>query len=115
MTGMTLPFVADQLAGKLKETTIRDGFMLRKLIAAFMALVLVAPVVRAGLYYSGEQYASLPTQWRGFLLDHRSLRNIGIKPKVEADASPLRIRYRQEADKLQARVDKLGPDELADL
>src|SRR5438094_2294497 len=114
MTGMTLPFVADQLAGKLKETTIRDGFMLRKLIAAFMALVLVAPVVRAGLYYSGEQYASLPAQWRGFLLDHRSLRNIAVKPKVESETSPLRTHYRAEAAKLHAKQ-KLSPDELADL
>lgn len=80
-------------------------------------MLLSAPVVRAGLYYSGEQYASLPAQWRGFLLDHRALRNVAVKPKFEVDASPLRTRYRQDADKLQARMpkEKLGADEMADL
>ena len=90
--------------------------MLRTISGVFLFL-LTAAVARAGLYYSGEQYASLPTQWRGFLLDHRALRNIASKPKVESEASPLRTRYRQEAEKLQARLDqeKLGADELADL
>ncbi len=75
----------------------------------------------AGLYYSGEQYASLPTQWRGFLLDHRALRNIAVKPKIESEAGLLRTHYRREADKLQARVRsqaELGNknlDDLADL
>ena len=91
--------------------------MLRKFAAAGMLLLLATSFAHAGLYYSGEQYASLPTQWRGFLLDHRSLRNIAVKPKVESEASPLRTRYRQEAEKLQARADKekLGADEFADL
>ena len=59
----------------------------------------------------------MPTQWRGFLLDQRALRNIAVKPKVESEAGPLRMRYRQEAEKLQARADKgkLSPDEIADL
>jgi tetratricopeptide (TPR) repeat protein len=80
-------------------------------------MTLVTASARGGLYYSGEQYASLPTQWRGFLLDHRALRNIAVKPKADVDASLLRMRYRQEADKLQARAEKekLGPNELADL
>src|SRR5437667_6769046 len=78
---------------------------------------MVASSARAGLYYSGEKYSSLPAQWRGFLMDHRLLRNIAIKPKVESEENPLRARYRQEADKLQASgaKDPLGPDALADL
>jgi hypothetical protein len=82
-----------------------------------IGVLFVAASARGGLYYSGEQYASLPTQWRGFLLDHRALRMIAVKPNVESEASPMRVRYRQEADKLQARAkkEKLGPDELADL
>lgn len=90
--------------------------MYRNAIAVMFMLISIAES-RAGLYYSAEQYASLPSQWRGFLLDHRSLRNIAIKPKVDSEASPLRIRYRQEAQKLQARADKekLGADDLADL
>ena len=91
--------------------------MLRKVIAAWIVLSIAGTSARAGLYYSGEQYAALPTQWRGFLLDHRALRNIAVKPKVEREASPARMRYRQEAEKLQGRADKekLGPDDLADL
>jgi hypothetical protein len=90
--------------------------MLRTISGVFLFLM-TAAVAHAGLYYSGEQYASLPTQWRGFLLDHRALRNIASKPKAESEASPLRTRYRQEAEKLQARLDKgrLGADDLADL
>src|ERR1043166_9308734 len=77
-------------------------------------LMLMAMPVRAGLYYYVEQYASLPAQWRGFLLDHRALRNIAARPKVESEASLLRNHYRAEAAKLHARK-SLTPDELADL
>lgn len=88
-----------------------------KVIIAFLLLLNSTSWARAGLYYSAEQYASLPAQWRGFLLDHRALRNVALKPKAETEASPLRTRYRQEADKLQARAakEKLGADDLADL
>jgi hypothetical protein len=90
--------------------------MIRKLLAVVMGLFACTPA-QAGLYYSGETFASLPTQWRGFLMDHRLLRNIAVKPKTEAEASPLRQRYREEADKLDAlgRKQKLKADELADL
>ena len=90
--------------------------MLRAITAA-IAVFLFAAAARAGLYYSGEEYAALPAQWRGFLLDHRSLRGIAIKPKVETEASVMRQRYRQEADKLQARSakEKLAANDLADL
>lgn len=91
--------------------------MQRRVISACLFLLLSVAPARAGLYYSSEQFASLPAQWRGFLLDHRALRNIAVKPKVEAEASPLRTRYRQEADKLKARAtkEKLSADDLADL
>ena len=49
-----------------------------------MVLLFAVSGIQAGLYYSGEQFASLPTQWRGFLLDHRLLRNIAFKPKTDA-------------------------------
>lgn len=71
----------------------------------------------AGLYYSGEEYASLPSQWRGYLLDQRSLRNVALKPAAGAATGPLRQRYQNEAARLQARADagKLSADEAADL
>jgi tetratricopeptide (TPR) repeat protein len=91
--------------------------MYRYAIIAGLYIALAATSAHAGLYYSGEKYASLPTQWRGFLLDHRTLRNVAVKPKTETEASPLRQRYLAEAKALQARLDKdkLGADEIADL
>ncbi|HZZ80456.1 MAG TPA: DUF3299 domain-containing protein, partial [Gemmataceae bacterium] len=44
----------------------------------------------------------------------RALRNIAVKPKNDADASPLRQRYLQDVKKLQAKA-KLSADEIADL
>ena len=90
--------------------------MFRAVIVVLLVLATSASA-QAGLYYSGEQFASLPAQWRGFLLDHRALRNIAVKPKVESEASLVRLRYRLEAEKLQARAakQKLGPDDVADL
>ena len=91
--------------------------MVRKFTAGLLFNLIAASWAQAGLYYSGEQYASLPTQWRGFLLDHRLLRNVAVKPKTESEASPLRRRYHEEAEKLQARadMDKLSGDDYADL
>src|SRR5437899_1753850 len=82
--------------------------------AVFVCLLAAAPG-RAGLYYSGELMADLPSQWRGFLLDQRAVRNIAVK--AGAAMSPLRVRYQQAAAKLEKarRERKLTADELADL
>ena len=58
-------------------------------VAAVLFALSAAPAARAGLYYSGETIAELPSQWRGFLLDQRLLRNIAVKPtdKVPAGAA----------------------------
>jgi tetratricopeptide (TPR) repeat protein len=79
--------------------------------------LLAAAQARAGLYYSGEAIAELPSQWRGFLLDQRLLRNIAVKPGPGIPANPLRVRYEQAASKLEQarRHGKLKADELADL
>jgi Tfp pilus assembly protein PilF len=71
----------------------------------------VSSAARAGLYYSGEEMAPLPSQWRGFLLDQRQLRNVLLP------SSPLRQRYQKAADDLEkaARSRKLSADEAADL
>jgi hypothetical protein len=86
--------------------------------AGVFLLALTAPLAaRAGLYYSEEHFAELPSQWHGFLLDQRTLRNLAVKPTLRAEASPARLRYQDAAFKLektkQARA--LGADELADL
>src|SRR5437016_10837870 len=72
---------------------------------------------RAGLYYSGEPIAELPSQWRGFLIDQRALRNIAVKPGSATAASPLRARYEEAAAKLEKtrHQRKLAADEAADL
>src|SRR3954463_8137136 len=80
-----------------------------------LAVVLLAPALaRAGLYYSGETVADLPSRWGGYLLDHRALLLIARKPTKDNPTSPLRVRYAQEADRL-AKKDKLTADEAADL
>jgi tetratricopeptide (TPR) repeat protein len=77
--------------------------------SAFLLVLLLTPRSFAGLHYGGETFAELPCQWRGLLLDHRALRQAGVKA-----ASPLRTRYEQEAARLE-KVAKLAPDEIADL
>ncbi|HKM56397.1 MAG TPA: hypothetical protein VJY33_23530, partial [Isosphaeraceae bacterium] len=85
-------------------------------LAVVLVLLGLAPGARAGLYYSGETFAELPSQWRGFLLDHRALRGIAVQAKGMAP-SPLRVEYQEAATKLEkkARDGKLTADELADL
>ena len=44
-------------------------------IGAGAALLLLLPsTATAGLHYSGEKFAELPSRMSGFLVDHRSLR-----------------------------------------
>jgi tetratricopeptide (TPR) repeat protein len=84
--------------------------------ATALLLLLSAPAARAGLYYSGESVADLPSQWRGFLLDQRLLRNVAIKPTDKVPASPERLKYEAALKKLEqaAKDRKLSADELAD-
>src|SRR5438128_1771664 len=83
---------------------------------ALLFLFLVAGTAKAGLYYSGEPMAELPSQWRGFLLDQRTLRNLAIKPANGA-LSPEREKYEKAAAALEkaAKDRALNADQLADL
>ena len=85
-------------------------------IVVVLALSAGSPSLFAGLYYSGEAFAELPSQWRGFLLDQRTLRTIAVKPG-DAPAGPVRKRYELEVARLakQMREGKLTADESADL
>ncbi|HVS38834.1 MAG TPA: DUF3299 domain-containing protein [Gemmataceae bacterium] len=88
------------------------------LTAAVAGLFLFAPtLVHAGLYYSGEEIAELPSQWRGYLIDQRQLRTIAVKPTDANPVTPIRKRYQDEADKLAKSLKNgtLSPDEIADL
>jgi len=86
-------------------------------IAIVVALPAFSAPVRAGLYYSGEKYAELPSQWRGFLLDQRALRTIAVRSSGGAAVGPIRKRYQAEMEKLTklAQARKLTADEAADL
>lgn len=90
--------------------------MIRRVLQ--IALVLAtAGFARAGVHYSGETFAPLPSQWSGFLLDQRSLRGAGIERPGPLPASPLREEYLQAAAKLEklATGRKLTADKAADL
>jgi Tfp pilus assembly protein PilF len=88
-----------------------------RLLSVCSLLLLTVSSARAGLHYSGEEIAPLPSQWRGFLIDQRLLRNVSIKPRPGVQASPLRQHYEKAADELQkaARSRALTADESADL
>lgn len=81
-----------------------------------MGWLLMAPCahLRAGLYYSGETYAQLPAQWRGFLLDQRTLRNIAAPAKAGADDNPARTRCLGESARLEKKI-SLSAADKADL
>ncbi len=76
-----------------------------------------SPALHAGLYYSGETFAELPSQWRGFLLDQRGLRTLAVKPAAATPARPARKHYETESARLSelSRRRKLTADEAADL
>lgn len=89
---------------------------LRHLIVVAVLLAL-APAAHAGLYYSGELMAELPSQWHGFLLDQKMLRSIAAKPTSTVPASPYRLTYQKAAEKFEklAKERKLTAPEIADL
>lgn len=76
-----------------------------------------ASAAQAGVYYSGEPMADLPSQWRGFLLDQKSLRSVAVAPTAGNPASLFRERYQASAAKLEglAKTRELNADESADL
>lgn len=90
---------------------------MRHALIFFLTLCLCPAVARAGLYYSGEPFADLPSQWRGFLLDQRALRLAGVRPPAGAAVPPLRAEYEAAAGKLESleRLRPLTAGEQADL
>ena len=64
---------------------------------ALLTLILLAAPAHAGLYYSGEVIADLPSQWRGFLPDHRTLRTLAA-PRTAPNS--LRDGYAADRDRL---------------
>jgi hypothetical protein len=77
-------------------------------------LLFFATSAWGGLYYSAENFNELPSQWRGFLLDQRTLRNIAQPGTAANPASPARVKYLGEAQKLEKKLSPVA-DDLADL
>ena len=80
-------------------------------------LVLLSPsAASAGLHYSGEQFAELPSRPAGFFTDHRALRAAGYA-RPDGLPSPLRDDYIAASDRLEklAKTRALTADEAADL
>lgn len=90
--------------------------MTRLRIPAALALLLSPSVASAGLYYSGEQFAELPSRPSGFLIDHRALRAAGYE-RPDGLPSPLRPDYLAAVERLEklAKTRALTADETADL
>jgi hypothetical protein len=88
----------------------------RVLAVIFIGLAFARPA-DAGLYYSGETQNELPSQWRGFLLDQRTLRAIAVKPAAGVAVNSARAAYETTAAQLEkaARDRKLSAHEQADL
>lgn len=90
--------------------------MLRCTLALFLLSWIASPAT-AGLHYSGETWAELPAQWRGYLLDQRALRVVPAPPGPNQPASALRGSYLSQRDRLAqlAKERPLTADEAADL
>jgi hypothetical protein len=86
-------------------------------LRAALLLLLLTPSLRAGLYWSGETINELPSQWRGYLVDQRLLRQVAVKPADKQEPNPARAKYLEEEAKLAklARERALTADEAADL
>lgn len=90
--------------------------MPRGTTVSLMLILTFATPSRGGLHYSGETFAELPSQWRGFLVDVRQLRLLAV-PRADGSATLLREQYLQAAQALQRQAEKtpLSADDAADL
>lgn len=85
----------------------------RCILPIFGSLMLLSGPIRAGVHFSGETVADLPTQWRGFLVDQRNLRALAATPASGMPGSPLLEEYRNSLDRLEKKQSPTA-DELAD-
>jgi hypothetical protein len=79
-------------------------------------LGLCAASAHGGLHLSQERYAAFPTQWKGFLLDHRALRMAAVPAGPGGSPGLLRESYTDAVTALRATAQTraLTADELAD-
>ncbi|MCS6866352.1 MAG: hypothetical protein RMJ56_15075 [Gemmataceae bacterium] len=84
-------------------------------VVALAGLLLLADNGSAGVYYSGEQFAELPSRPAGFFVDHRALRAAGYE-RPDGLPSPLRDHYLAAAARLEqlTQTRRWTADEIAD-
>ncbi|MCI0704220.1 MAG: tetratricopeptide repeat protein [Planctomycetia bacterium] len=87
----------------------------RWLAVVVCSLASTLPAI-AGVHYSGEVFAELPSRPSGFLVDHRALRAAGYE-RPDGLPSPLRDDYLAAAVRLEkhTKTRALSADERADL
>ncbi len=103
------------LAAWAGECMSRNSLLDRSLIALLLALF-VTPQTHAGIHLPLESWNDLPSQWRGFLLDHRKLLGVLATPAGQKPSSAS-LQYRRMLEQLRESRKKrpLSPDETADL
>lgn len=82
----------------------------------FLNSLVLPSSLKAGIHISQDLWNELPSQWRGFLLDHRLL--LRIPNRVPGQKSnPLEAQYQKSLRVLKENQKKgpLSPDDLADL
>jgi hypothetical protein len=91
--------------------------MLLRFASTLIPVLLLTAPAAGGLHYSGETLAELPSQWRGFLTDQRTLRLLSVSTPASGTVLLMREQYQEALRKLDetARVRPLAADELADL
>ncbi len=83
----------------------------------WVMLLLFAWPAQGGIYYSGERFAELPSEWRGFASDLRLLRSIAVPTTPTQPASTLKLQYQDALKKLEdvKKQRSLSADEQADV
>jgi tetratricopeptide (TPR) repeat protein len=88
-----------------------EGAIFMKRLATALIFFTAPSLSWAGLHYSGEVFAELPSRWAGMLMDYRALRQAANSRA----ATLLGQQYRKEAARLSGLGRELTPDEAADL
>src|SRR5262249_54551363 len=98
-TGVSTTKIPKQEFGNQLAIVTRQSILL-----AIVIFLYIGPDARAGLHCSLETIAELPSQWRGFLLDQRSLRLIALKPSSGKPVNRLRNEYEGAVIRLEQRA-----------
>lgn len=81
---------------------------------SLVLLLVIEACANAGVHYSGETWAELPANWRGYLMDYRNVRALAVANPA-LPPSPFKERYLRERDRLAGLKRPLSSDEAADL